>query len=347
MSQPETYVGLDVSLQSTSLCVVDATGAIVWRGTCPTDAAELAAVIRKRAPSAARIGLETGQLSNWLTLSLRNRGLPVLCLDARHAKAALKMQINKTDANDAWGLAQVVRTGWFREVAVKSMDASQLRTLLVARSQLVGQRQNIANSIRGLLKGFGLVIPRGCAGPFAVNVRAVAGDNDAVMAIIEPLLTVWQTLREQIAVYDREINGRAKSDATVQRLMTVPGIGVVIALAYTAVIDDPTRFKHSSSVGAYLGLTPRRYQSGEVDVSGHISRCGDSLLRSYLFEAATVILQRYAKPSQLKDWGLKLAKRVGMRRAKVALARKLAVVLHCLWKDGTEFEFKACETIAA
>lgn len=135
MSQPETYVGLDVSLESTALCVVDGTGAIVWRGTCPTDAAELAALIRKRAPGAVRIGLETGQLSNWLTLSLRNRGLPVLCLDARHAKAALKMQINKTDANDAWGLAQVVRTGWFREVAVKSMDASQLRTLLVARAK--------------------------------------------------------------------------------------------------------------------------------------------------------------------------------------------------------------------
>ena len=347
MSQPETYVGLDVSLETTSLCVVDGGGAIMWRGTCSTDAAELAAVIRKRAPDAVRIGLETGQLSNWLTLSLRNRGLPVLCLDARHAKAALKMQINKTDANDAWGLAQVVRTGWFREVAVKSMDASQLRTLLVARSQLVGQRQNIANSIRGLLKGFGLVVPRGCKGPFAVNVRAVAGDNDAVMAIIEPLLTVWQTLREQIAVYDREINGRAKADATVQRLMTAPGIGVVIALAYTAGIDDPARFKPPSSVGAYLGLTPRRYQSGEVDISGHISRCGDSLLRSYLFEAATVILQRYARPSQLKDWGLKLAKRVGMRRAKVALARKLAVLLHRVWRDGTEFEFKAGDAVAA
>jgi transposase len=262
----------------------------------------------------------------------------VICLDARHAKAALKMQINKTDANDAWGLAQIVRTGWFREVAVKSMNAQQLRMLLVARSQIVGQRQAIANNIRGLMKTFGIVIPRGAKGLFAVRVREAGEGNHALMAIVDPLLAAWQALREQTAVFDRQIRARAKTDPVARRFMTVPGVGVIVALAYAAVIDDPTRFKHSSAVGVYLGLTPRRFQSGEIDVSGHISRCGDGLMRSYLFEAATVLLQRYSRPCALKTWGLALAKRVGMRRAKVALARKLAVIMHRMWIDQTDFQ---------
>ncbi len=347
MSQQELYVGLDVSLETTSVCVVDSQGKLFWRGAVATDAKTISETLKARAPGAARIGLETGQMSNWLTLSLRRRGFPVVCLDARHAKAALKMQINKTDANDAFGLAQVVRTGWYREVAVKSMDAHQLRTLLVARSLLVGQRQAIANTIRGLLKSFGLVIERGCGGVFAARVREAGEGNHGLMAIVEPLLAAWEALRAQIAAFDRQIKARAKADATARRLMTVPGVGVVVALAYAAVIDDPERFKHSSSVGAYLGLTPRRYQSGEVDVSGRISRCGDGLVRSYLFEAATVILQRYSKPSRLKAWGLALAKRIGMRRAKVAVARKLAVIMHRIWRDETEFQSRTGEVVAA
>jgi transposase len=284
-----------------------------------------------------RIGLETGQLSNWLTLSLRKRGLSVVCLDARHAKAALKLQINKTDANDAWGLAQIVRTGWFREVAVKSMDAQKLRMLLVARAQLIGQRQATANTIRGLMKTFGLVIPRGASGLFAVRVREAGAGNDALMAIVDPLLAIWQSLREQITVFDKQILARAKDDAVVRRLMTIPGVGAIVALSYTAVIDDPARFRRSSSVGVYVGLTPRRYQSGEVDVSGHISKCGDGMLRSYLFEAANVALARYSRASALKSWGLALAKHIGKRRAKVAVARKLAVIMHRMWIDGTDF----------
>ncbi len=224
------------------------------------------------------------------------------------------------------------------------MDAHKLRMLLVARSQLVGQRQAIANNVRGLMKTFGIVITRGAKGLFSVRVREAGEGNDALMAINEPLLSVWQALREQIAVFDRQMTARAKADSVAHRLMTVPGVGVVVALAYAAVIDDPARFKQSSAVGAYLGLTPRRYQSGEIDVSGRISRCGDGLLRSYLFEAATVLLQRYSRASTLKAWGLSLAKRIGMRRAKVAVARKLAVVMHRMWIDQTEF--KTGEAIA-
>jgi len=293
--------------------------------------------VQTYAPAAVRIGLETGQLSNWLTLNLRRRGLPVVCLDARHAKAALSLQINKTDANDALGLAQIVRTGWYREVAVKSMDAHTLRMLLVARAQLVSQRQTIANTIRGLLKTFGLVIARGSGGLFAVRVREQISGNDVLVAIVEPLLVVWHAIREQVQMLDRQILARARADGAARQLMTIPGVGVVVALAYTAVIDDPARFRRSASVGAYLGLTPRRYQSGEADTSGHISKCGDALLRAYLFEAATVLLQRHSRASTLKTWGLALAKRIGKRRAKVAVARKLAVIMHRIWSDGSEF----------
>lgn len=314
MDQQQHYVGLDVSLETTSVCVIDDKGTAVWRGKCFSTLELITGAVHTYAPAAVRVGLETGQLSNWLTFNLRRRGLPVVCLDARHAKAALSLQINKTDANDAFGLAQIVRTGWYREVAVKSMDAHTLRMLLVARAQLVSQRQTIANTIRGLLKTFGLVIVRGAKGLFPIRVREQIGGNDVLAAIVEPLLTLWHALREQIAIFDRQILARARADAAARRLMTIPGVGVVVALAYTAVIDDPTRFRRSASVGAYLGLTPRRYQSGEIDTSGHISKCGDGLLRAYLFEAATVLLQRHSRASTLKTWGLALAKRIGMRR---------------------------------
>lgn len=333
------YVGLDVSQATTSICVIDEAGVVMWRGKTSSEPDSIAAVLRLRAPNAVRVGLETGLLSNWLTRSLRQRGLPVVCIDARHAKAALSLQINKTDGNDAFGLAQVVRTGWFREVAIKGMDAQTLRMLLVARAQLVSQRQTLANTIRGLLKTFGHVVARGCHAPFAVRVRELIQDDATLGAIIEPLLNAWQALREQIALLDRQVLMRAKADPVAQRLMSIPTVGVIVALAYMAVIDTPHRFRRSSSVGAYLGLTPRRYQSGEVDKTGHISKCGDGLLRAYLFQAANAMLTRKVRPCQLRSWGLALAARIGQRRAKVAVARKLAVLMHRMWRDDREFDW--------
>jgi transposase len=344
--EQQHYVGLDVSLETTSICVLDQNGVIVWRGKCGTEPEPICEAVRKHAPALVRVGLETGQLSNWLTLELRKQGLPIVCLDARHAKAALSLQVNKTDANDAHGLAQVVRTGWFREVAIKSMDAQTLRILLMARAQIVSQRQAIGNTIRGLLKTFGLVIARGSNGPFASRVREAVADNATLAVIVEPLLLAWQALREQVANFDRQVNLRAKTDIAARRLMTIPGVGVVVSLAYIAVIDDPGRFKRATSVGAYLGLTPRRYQSGEVDKAGSISKCGDGLLRSYLFEAANVLLSRDARSSKLKTWGLALASRIGMRRAKVAVARKLAVIMHRVWKDDRDFDWGDAPAVA-
>lgn len=336
---PRHYAGLDVSLDDTSVCVVDDAGRVIWRGKCPSEPRAIASTLAERAPVLARAGLETGQLSNWLTHSLRGLRVPVVCLDARHARAALKMQINKTDANDALGLAQIVRTGWYREVTVKGMDAQELRMLLVARAHLVSQRQAVANTIRGLLKSFGHSIALGPKGPFEGRVRAAIEGNAALMAIVDPLLAAWDVLREQAGVFDARITARARTDAVARRLMTVPGVGVVVALAYAAVVDDPARFRRSSSVGAYLGLTPKRFQSGESDQTGGISKCGDRLLRSYLFEAANVLLTRHPRPNPIKAWGLGLAARIGMRRAKVAVARKLAVVMHSLWRGGGVFRW--------
>ena len=341
------YAGLDVSLDSTAICVVDDGGRVVWRGKCPTEPKAIAETLARRAPGLVRAGLETGQLSNWLTLALRRLRVPVTCLDARHAKAALALQVNKTDANDALGLAQVVRTGWYREVAVKGMGAQELRMLLIARAQLISQRQALANSVRGLLKSFGLTVVPGSKAPFEARVRSAAEGNGVLLAIVEPLLAAWQALREQAAVLDGRINARAKTDDVARRLMTIPGVGVVVALAYVAVIDDPGRFGRSSAVGAYLGLTPKRHQSGETDRAGGISKCGDRLLRSYLYEAANVLLTRHPRPNPITDWGQRLAARIGPRRAKVAVARKLSVVMHSIWRGGGEFRWDMSGTSAA
>lgn len=342
--EPSHYVGLDVSQELTSVCVIDQAGAVVWRGKCRTDPGILAAVIGQHAPGAVRVGLETGLLSNFLTRALRARGVPAVCIDARHAKAALRVQINKTDANDAYGLAQVVRTGWFREIAIKSMDAQALRLLLVARAQLVSQRQAVANTLRGLMKAFGHVVRKGAGGLFARRVREVCDDNPALSAIAEPMLAVWQSLREQIQVLDKQLLERAKADPVARRLMSIPAVGVIVALAYSAVIDTPERFRRSRTVGAYLGLTPRRYQSGEVDCSGHISKCGDGLLRTYLFQAGNAMLTRKVTDSTLRRWGHALVARIGLRRATVAVARKLAVIMHTLWKNECDFD---CAGLAA
>lgn len=223
-----------MSLETTAICVIDGKGAVLWCGKGASTPDAIAATVCAHAPAAVRVGLETGQLSNWLTLNLRRRGIPIVCLDTRHAKAALSLQINKTDANDAFGLAQIVRTGWYREVAIKSVDAHTLKMLLVARAQLVSQRQTIANTIRGLLKTFGLVIARGAKRLFPIRVREQLVGNDVLAANAEPLLIVWQALREQITIFDRQILARAQADAAVRHLMTIPGVGIVVALTYTA-----------------------------------------------------------------------------------------------------------------
>jgi transposase len=336
------YGGLDVSLEQTAVCIIDEHGKALWRGKCASRPEAIASVVKARAPHVERIGLESGPLSTWHWHELKKRGLPVICLDARHAKAALSLQVNKTDPNDALGLAQIVRTGWYREVTVKSLDSQVIRSFLSSRARLVEVRVDLINQIRGMLKPFGLVAGKGGRQPFMDRVRELVADGPLKDAV-EALLIALQEVSRQIGILSRRLMGLARQDPAARRLMTAPGVGSLVALAYISVIDTPDRFSSSSSVGAYLGLTPRRYQSGEIDRSGRISKCGDPLLRTYLFEAAGILLNRVSRWSALKAWGTPLAKKVGGKKATVAVARKLAVIRHRMWRDNTDFRWSRQE----
>ena len=285
-------------------------------------------------------------MTPWLVHGLRTAGLDVAVLDARRVKAALQMRLNKTDQNDAEGLAQVVRTGWYRSVHVKSLDAHQARSLLGARAQLVGMRTRLSNMVRGVLKTFGLLPGADRGLRFDRRVEAMIEDTPDVALIVRPLLATWRQLREQIGVFDMAVRRRVKADATCRLLMTVPGIGALSALAFVSTIEDPARFSRSRSVGAHLGLMPRRYQSGEIDRSGRISGCGDVLARTLMYEAAIVILHRVKRALHLKDWALAIADRAGPGKARVALARKLSVILHSVWRSGEPFRWESVASAA-
>jgi len=331
------YVGLDVSMEETSVCVLDASGSTIWEGRVESEPSAIVGMLRRRAPDAAKVGLETGPTSTWLWHELRAAAVPAICIDARHAQAALSMRLNKTDRNDAAGLAQLMRMGWYREVQVKQLAAHGDGALLASRALLVRQRCELENQIRGLMKNVGLRAGATKGNAFEQSVSALVARSALLQDIVIPLLAVWSQLRRQIAVLTARVRSRASASVACRRLMTMPGVGPLTALAFQSTLDDPMRFRHSASVGAYVGLTPRRYASGEIDRMGRISRCGDALMRSYLYEAANIMLTRSRSSNPLRSWATKLAKRAGYKKARVALARKMAVVLHRMWVDGTDF----------
>lgn len=340
-----SYVGLDVSLRSTSVHVLDAEGNCLWRGKCPTDPEVLANVVRRRAPEVVRVGLETGFLSTWLCHALAQSGLPVVCMDARQAKAVLQVRPNKTDANDAEGLAQLLRSGFYRQVRVKSWDGMLLRNLITARRQLVRTEVDLANQLRGILRTFGLALPPGGGGGrrFEAAVRERAPMRPGLDLVVLPLLDAWRAVRDRVVVLTSAVVAAARHDRRCRLLMTAPGVGAITALTFVGTVEDPALFRRGRTVGAWLGLTPTRYQSGEIDVSGRISRHGDTLLRTYLYEAAHQVLTRSRTDSALKRWGLMLKARNGHKKAVVAVARKLAVVLRAMWAKGEAFR---AETVA-
>lgn len=335
----ENYVGLDVSLKYTAICIVDEVGDVMREGAVNSTPEAIAQFIDTYASLVQRVGLESGPTSTWLWRELKERGLPIICIDARHAKAALSMQINKSDRNDAVGIARIMQTGWYREVQVKSLHSHAIRALLHSRALLVKIRRDLENQIRGLLKNLGLVIGRGKAGVFSRRVEKLLANEPNIVIVIRPLMKARESIAKQLSKLDREVKLIVRKNKQIRNFMTVPGVGPITALAFMAAIDEPSRFQRSRNVGAYLGLTPRRYASGEVDRSGGISKCGDSLARSYLFEAAGVLLTRIQKWCKLKSWGLRLAKRSGGKKARTAVARKLAVLLHRMWCDGTNFQW--------
>ncbi|HKE41825.1 MAG TPA: IS110 family transposase [Casimicrobiaceae bacterium] len=331
------YVGLDVSQRTTEICVIDGDGRRTWRGQCTSNPEVIAATLAQHAPDAIRIGMETGPLAIWLWHRLRDLGLPIDCIHARHAAAALSLQVNKTDTNDAHGIAQVVRSGWYRPVSIKTMESCRIRALLTARIQLVGIRTGLSNQIRGLLKTFGITLGAGVGGTFEAAVLARCPSDPMVRDAIFSLLATWRTAGERKRSLERQLVCLAREHDVCRRLATVPGVGAITSLAFVTTIDNPSRFKHSTDVGAFLGLTPKRYQSGEVDIGGRISKAGDRMMRSLLFEAANAIVTRLRSDNALRRWGLQLIARVGARKGKVAVARKLAVILHRIWLEGSTF----------
>jgi transposase len=333
------YAGIDVSLERSSVCVVDAAGRIVREARVPSEPEALAQFFEQLGAPVTRIGLEAGPLSQWLHAGLTAAGFEVVLLETRRVKAALSALVVKTDRKDARGIAQLLRMGWFRPVHCKSPPAQEVRALLVGRKLLQSKLLDVELSIRGILRGFGLKVGQVSKGRFATRIRELVAGQPMLERVVEPMLRAREALRAEYHALHRAVLGLVRADATCRRLMTVPGVGALVALTSASAVDDPTRFGRSRAVGAHFGLTPKKYQSGETDVTGGISKVGDAMVRTALYEAANVMLTRTGRFSTLKRWALGVAKRRGMRRAKVALARKLATILHRIWVDGSSFRF--------
>ena len=335
------FVGLDVSVKETSVCVVDDTGKVIWEQKVPTEPADIIALLTSLGLAYGRIGIEAGPLSQWLVNALTAADLPVICVETRHMKALLTaQQINKTDRNDARGIAQMMRVGLFKPVHVKTLAAQEQRMLLTSRKLLQRKLLDVESDLRGTLRNFGLKVGVVSRSRYELRVRELVESFPRLAAIVGPLLAVRRVMRQQLAVLHKMLLDTVRGDPVCRRLMTAPGVGAVVALTYRATVDQPQRFVHSRAVGAHVGLTPKRYQSGEIDYDGGVSKCGDALLRTMLYEAAHSLLTHSGKWSWLKAWGMRVAQRRGIRRAIVAVARRLAVVLHRMWVDGSEFRWK-------
>ena len=342
----EHYAGLDVSLELTSVCIVDAQGAIVRETKVASNPEDLVAYFRSQYPI-TRIGLEAGPLSQWLHAGLTSAGFDAVLLETRHVKAALSAMTVKTDRRDARGIAQLLRLGWYRPVHAKSASAQEVRALLTARKLIQAKLLDIECSIRGVLRGFGLKVGPISHGRFDVRIRELVEGQTILETVIGSMLGARTALQQEFARLHRALLALVRADPICRQLMSVPGVGAIVAITFKSGVDDPTRFKRSRDVGPHFGLTPRKYQSGELDVTGSITKVGDRMVRTALYEAASVMLTRTVRMSPLKSWALGVAKRRGTKKARVALARKLGVILHRMWVDGTSFRWSNQETAIA
>jgi transposase len=333
------FAGLDVSVKETSVCIVDDAGKIVQEVRVASEPEALLQVLTNTIYRCKRVGLEAGPLSQWLYSVLAEAGLPVICVETRHMRAMLKAQINKTDRNDARGIAQMMRVGLYRPVHVKTLRSQKLRMLLTHRKLLQSKAIAIENDLRATLRNFGLKVGMVGTVKFEVRIKELVENLPDLAVLVEPLLIVRQVVREQLGILHRRLLAIVRDDDVCRRLMTIPGVGPVVALTYRVTVDVPARFRNSKAVGAVFGLTPSKYQSGENDRTGAISRCGDEMMRMMLYEAAQSMLVRSTKWSWLKAWAMKVARHRGMKKAIVALARRLAVIMHRIWVNGTQFRW--------
>jgi transposase len=336
----EHCAGIDVSLEYSSVCVVDASGKIVREGKVASEPDALIGWFRSLGYELSRIGLEAGPLSQWLFAAMREAGLAVELLETRHVRKAFEAMPVKSDRNDARGIAQLMRLGWFRPVHCKSMGAQETRSLLTARKLVQSKLRDVDNSLRGILRGFGLKVGKTTELKFAGRIQELVAGHPHLEMIANALLAVHAVLRNEFKAFEKQVRKMARSDTRARLLMSTPAVGPIVALTYASAIDDPARFKSSKRVGSHFGLTPKKYQSGETDYTGRISKIGDSSVRTALYEAAHIMLTKPVKGcSELKSWAMRIARRAGMSKAKVALARKLAVIMHRMLADGKPFNF--------
>src|ERR1700747_3637012 len=341
------FAGWDVSVKETSVCILDDAGKILKEVKVASEPQALLKVLGNPAYRFKRIGLEAGPLSQWLFSALADAELPVICVETRHMQAVLKAQINKTDRNDARGIAQMMRVGLYRPVHVKTLRSQKLRMLLTHRKLLQSKAIAIEHDLRATLRNFGLKVGMIGTVKFETRIRELVESLPDLAVMVEPLLIVRRVVREQLGVLHRRLLAVVRDDDVCRRLMTTPGVGPVVALTYRVTVDVPARFRNSKAVGAVFGLTPAKYQSGENDRTGAISRCGDEMMRMMLYEAAQIMLVRSAKWSWLQAWAMKIARHRGMKKAIVALARRLAVIMHRIWVDGTDFRWTREQASAA
>ncbi len=335
----EYYAGLDVSLKLSSVCVVDAQGQVVREAKVASDPEALIGFFRAQDLEIGRVGLEAGPLSQWLHAGLVNAGFEAVLLETRHVKAALSAMTVKTDRRDARGIAQLLRLGWYRPVHAKSASAQEVRSLLTARKLIQCKLLDIESGIRGVLRGFGLKVGTVSRGRFEARILDLIAGHVMLETVVGSMLSARAALKAEFARLHRALLILVRADPVCRQLMSVPGVGAVVAVTFRSGVDDPTRFRRSRDVGPHFGLTPRKYQSGEIDVTGSISKVGDRMVRTALYEAASVMLTRTVRMSPLKSWAMAVARRRGAKKARVALARKLGVILHRMWVDGTDFRW--------
>jgi transposase len=342
------YAGIDVSLEYSSVCIVDGSGKIVREGKVASDPAALIGWFASRGFGLVRIGLEAGPLSQWLYAAMRQQSLAVELLETRHVSEAFKTRPVKSDRNDARNIAQLMRLGWFRPVHCKSMSAQETRAILTARKLVQSKLLDVENSLRGILRGFGLKVGKTTRTSFASRIEGLVKGHPGLAAIGEALLNVRAVLLGEFKAFEKRVRAMSLLDAKARLLMSTPAVGPIVSLTFASAIDDPSRFKSAKRAGPLFGLTPKKYQSGETDYSGRISKLGDASVREALYEAAHIMLTKPIKGcTQLKSWAMRIAKRAGPSKAKVALARKLAVIMLRMLMDNAPFNPAAKATPAA
>jgi transposase len=341
------YAGLDVSNIETSICIVDQDNNIVKEAKVLSDPESINRYLKKTNLQFEKIGLEAGALSHWLVTGLRKQEWNVICIDSRFMAAILSLSINKTDRNDARAIANAIRCNNYREVHIKSVESIKMNCLLTARKALVHQHIHLNGTIRGILKTFGIKLPKGKKSIREAIKEATSFDtftpeehkisSHVDWSVIETLIVCCEKIEEQLVVLEKKLSLLTKHDQVIQRLLTHPGVGLITAATYKAEIDDPKRFKKSRSVGAYFGMTPRQFSSGETVKQGHVSKNGSSEVRSLLHEAGVVLITRTKAKSKLKNWGLKKKQKMKTQKAAMAVGRKIAINLHQMWVHDRNF----------